>query len=335
VNELRQDPTTGNWVIVAPERGVRPHVPAIHDEAHPSGPCPFCPGNESRTPPELWRLAGADGGWHIRVVPNKFAALTPHTARSKSNADGFASMAARGHHEVIIESPRHDADLATATLSQVRAVLTAYRLRYRALSSAKGIALIVIFRNHGSASGTSLDHPHSQILATPILPPQVRQRLDLARRHFDSARACLYTDVLERELRDGRRIVSADQDVVAFQPYASVAPFETWIMPRRPRASFGHVSDPLLDQLAGMTGAVLGGLREALDDPPYNMVIHTAPIGDEDSGYFSWHMQIVPRLGIAAGFELGTGIAINTSLPEHTAAALRTAVARQRAVTAG
>ena len=332
MNELRQDPTTGNWVIVAPDRGARPHRVPAYDETHPSGPCPFCPGNEALTPPELWRLAGADGGWLIRVVPNKFAALTPHTARPKPNAEGFASMPAHGHHEVIIESPRHEADLATATVSQVRAVLTACRLRYQTLTSAAGIALIVIFRNHGSASGTSLDHPHSQILATPILPPQVRQRLDFARQYYDSAESCLHTDVLERELLDDRRIVSAGQDLVAFQPYASAAPFETWIMPSRPQASFGHASDPVLDELAGMTRAVLGGLREVLDDPPYNMVIHSAPIGDEDSAYFSWHMQIVPRLGIAAGFELGTGIAINPSLPEHTAAVLRTAVARQRIV---
>lgn len=335
VNELRQDPTTGNWVIVAPGRAVRPHpAAALPDGAASGGSCPFCPGNESQTPPELWRLGGADGDWQIRVVPNKFAALTPHTTGRRPQSDGFVSMPAHGHHEVIIESPSHDADLATATVAQVRAVLAAYRGRYRALRDAADSTLIVIFRNHGHASGTSLDHPHSQILATPLLPPQVRQRLDLARRHFERTRTCLYTEVLARELRDGHRIVSADEDLVAFQPFASSAPFETWVMPRRDQASFGDVSDRMLDRLAATVRAVLGGLRDALDDPPYNMVVHSVPIGEEDRAYFSWHLQILPRLGVPAGFELGTGISINPSLPEHTAATLRTAVARQRAAVA-
>ncbi|MEV0267888.1 galactose-1-phosphate uridylyltransferase [Hamadaea sp. NPDC050747] len=329
MNELRQDPITGDWVIMAPDRGARPHaVPAAPDRTRRAEPCPFCPGNEFQTPPELWRLTGADGAWRIRVVPNKFAALTPIDAPTRG-AEGFVAMAAYGHHEVIIESPCHNADLATVAVAQVTAVLAAYRQRYRALAASSGTALIVIFRNHGSASGTSLDHPHSQIVSTPFVPPQAQQRLEHARRHFDRTHVNLYADVLGNELRDGRRIVSTRSDLVAFQPYASIVPFETWIVPRHPQASFGHIDDSVLDQLAGMTRVVLGGLREVLHDPPYNLVVHSSPLSDENNDYFSWHLQIVPRLGIAAGFELGTGMAINSVVPERAAAALRAAVGRQ------
>ena len=216
MSELRQDPTTRNWVIVAPERQVRPHDQAspIREEARSKASCPFCPGLESQTPRELWRLDAPDGSWRVRVVPNKFPALTPDAGRGRQERDGFLAMPGHGHHEVIIESPRHDWDLATAIQPEVRAVLEAYRARYRALREAGDSALIVIFRNHGRGSGTSLQHPHSQILAAPVVPLQVRRRLDVARQHFDDLGTCLYAEVLDRELGDGRRVVTVGERVV-------------------------------------------------------------------------------------------------------------------------
>lgn len=333
MNELRQDPTTRNWVIMAPARHVRPHDAEAGTPSHPDGPsgCPFCPGNEAATPPELWRL-GDRAGWRIRVVPNKFPALMPQHGAVRSNRRTLLTMTGHGHHEVVIESPRHDWDMSTGDEADVLAVLRAYRARYRALQRAADTGLIVIFRNHGPASGTSLDHPHSQILATPIVPLLVRHRLNVARQHFDDIGTCLYVESVGRELAEGSRIVASTGRLAAFEPFASTVPFETWISPCHHAASFGDVSDDTLQDLARLLTRVLYGLREALDDPPYNLVIHSAPIGEEATPYFAWYVQIVPRVSTPAGFELGTGIPINTVLPEDAAAELRARIG-ERVVT--
>jgi UDPglucose--hexose-1-phosphate uridylyltransferase len=327
MSELRQDPTTRNWVIIAPERGRRPHDGSDAGGSPRLGRCPFCPGNESMTPPELWRLPSGDEGWRVRVVPNRFPVLTPADQAKRRSQRGSLAMGGHGNHEVVIESPRHDWDLATGELAEVRDVVHAYRTRYRALCTADDVAVIVVFRNHGQGSGTSLDHPHSQIVAAPVVPPFVRQRFDVTRRHFDDYGTCLYVEIVERELAEGRRVVLTEGSVVAFQPFAATAIFETWVMPRFHQASFAEADDQLLDELAVVLRAVLRGLRRVLDDPPYNLVIHSAPPGEVGIGYFSWHLQIVPRVSTPAGFELATGIPVNPSLPEETAAGLREAVA--------
>lgn len=332
MTELRQDPTTRNWVIIAPERSRRPATYRSPDRpAAEMAPCPFCPGREGETPDELWRLGEPGGAWRVRVIPNKFPALAGSAgARRRVSPDGFVSMAGVGHHEVIIESPEHTFDLADAEDWAVRDVLEVYRTRYRALRS-RGVAAIVVFRNHGPGAGTSLPHPHSQIVATPVVPIEIRHRIDVALQHYDDLGTCLYVDILERELRDGRRIILESPRFVAFQPFAAAAPFETWIMPRSHQPSFGQAGDDALDDLAPRLRAVLGGLNRELGDPDYNLVLHSAPPGDEEREYFVWHIRIVPRLATPAGFELGSGMPINPTGPEETAAALRRAVAREAA----
>ena len=235
-------------------------------------------------------------------------------------------MPAVGHHEVIIESRTHEDDLSLAGGAQVRAVVEAYRARYRALATVPG-GVVVIFRNHGARAGTSQSHPHSQIIATPVVPIEIRHRYDVAIRHYDDNGTSLYSDALSAELDDGRRIVYAGERLVAFQPFASTVPHETWITPRAGAASFGLADDATLDEFAITLRAVLAGLRSVLADPAYNLVVYSAPIGDEDQAYFVWHCRIVPRLSTTAGFELGTGMRINPSTPEQTASVLRQVVA--------
>ena len=327
--ELRQDPSTRNWVVIAPDRAKRPT--AIQRSSRPlldERNCPFCPGREAETPGELWRLSAPDGTWRVRVVPNRFPALAEDGSASRRvSPEGFVAMPGVGRHEVVIESPEHDADLARTDDEAVRGVLEAYRSRYRALRAA-GTALIIIFRNHGTGAGTSLPHPHSQIVASPVVPIQIRQRFEVAQQHYDDLGTCLYVDILERELRDGRRIIAEGPRFVAFQPFASASPFETWIMPRIHQPSFGDTDDDALDDLAGMLRAVLSGLSIALGDPDYNYVVQSAPTSDEHAEYYVWHLRIVPRLATPAGFELGSGMLVNPSCPEDTAAALRRAVDR-------
>lgn len=334
MTELRLDPTIRNWVIVAPERSKRPDAfrRQQRQRAEPNDTCPFCAGREAETPPELFRLPDDEGGWRLRVVPNKFAALSGTGSRDHiANGLGFTSMPGVGSHEVVIESPRHGWDIATADEREVQDVLAAYRTRHRALR-ASSAAMVVIFRNHGAGGGTSLPHPHSQIVAAPVIPLLVRHRFDVATQHYDDSGRCLYVEILHRELADGRRIVAQNDGFVAFQPFAASSPFETWLMPRTHRASFADAGDDELAQLAALLRDVLGGLYELLGDPDYNYVIHSAPPGDEGRPYFLWHLQIVPRLTTPAGFELGSGISVNPSSPELTAVALREAVAARKSV---
>jgi UDPglucose--hexose-1-phosphate uridylyltransferase len=333
MTELRLDPTIRNWVISAPERSKRPDAfrrpPRQRAEAYDT--CPFCPGREAETPPELFRLADDSGGWRLRVIPNKFAALSAYGSRDqKANGLGFTSMPGTGSHEVVVESRRHDWDLATAHQSEVQDVLATYRSRHRALRDS-GTAAVIIFRNHGAGGGTTLPHPHSQIVAAPVVPLLVRHRFDVAMQHYDDTGHCLYVEMLHRELADGRRIVSQNEGFVAFQPFAAASPFETWITPQTHRASFADTTDEELAHLAPLLRDVLAGLRRLLDDPDYNYVIHSAPPGDEGKPYFLWHLQIVPRLTTPAGFELGSGISINPSSPEMTAKTLREAVTQAEA----
>jgi UDPglucose--hexose-1-phosphate uridylyltransferase len=330
--EIRQDPCTRNWVVIAPQRGHRPDAYQRETrDVRTATACPFCPGHESETPAEVWRLNDAAGDWRVRVVPNKFAAFAGNGRGPRAvSAAGFVAMPAVGRHEVVIETPHHAVDLASLPDDAVRDVLKAYRARYRALRQERP-ALILIFRNRGPSAGTSLAHPHSQIVAMPVVPIAARHRLDVAIQHDDDLGVNLYLDILEREQSDGSRIVLQGSRFLAFQPFASSAPFETWIMPRHPVPAFGDASDADLDELAEVLRTVLGGLNRALDDPDYNYVIQSVPPGDEDREYFVWHIRIVPRLTTQAGFELGTGMCVNPSCPEETAAELRAAIAGDRA----
>src|SRR6266568_2336389 len=327
MSELRQDPSTRDWVVIAPERGLRPHLaaqPQARVARETEAGCPFCAGHEAETPPEVWRLPPERAEpWRVRVVPNRFPMLASDgTPRRQVSPDGFVRMPGIGRHEVIVESPDHFADLARADDASVLAVLEAYRARYRALR-AEGVGVILIFRNHGARAGTSIAHPHSQIVSAPVVPIQVRHRFDVAMQHNDDLGTCLYVDLLERELHDGRRVVLETPEFVAFQPFAAGAPFETWIMPRLAQPAFGDARDSALENLATVFRRVLAGLADALDDPDYNAIIHSAPPGDESREYFVWHVRVIPRLATSAGFELGSGMAINPTLPEKTAGLLR------------
>lgn len=335
LSELRYDATSGDWVIVAPSRALRPHDPVPSASAagplpkHVSG-CPFCPGNESMTPPELWRLSDAAGRWRLRAVPNRFPLLASDApGEPHRDVHGWLTMGGKGRHEVLVESPEHDWDLSTATTEQARDVLFAYRDRYRALREDRP-ALIALFRNRGAASGTSLAHPHSQLVSLPVVPPLTRRRLDIARRHLDETGRSLYLDLLGNELADHRRILMEEEGFVAYQPFAAAMPYETWIVPRREEASFGQVTDEALPALARIVRDVLRALRLRLNDPPYNLTISSVPPADEGTSYFLWHIKVLPRMAIPAGLELETGVGVNPTLPEATAEDVRQALASIR-----
>jgi len=330
VSELRQDPTTRAWVIIAPERARRPiQRPKVQPtealpERDPS--CPFCPGNESQTPPEVFRLPLSNRGalWEVRVVPNRFPALSlGEDGILSEEGHLFRKMTGVGTHEVIIETPAHNTPLALLSYDQVEKVLIAYQERYNALKEDRVLKSIVIFKNHGRASGTSLLHPHSQLVATPIVAPFYHQGFDVAHEYYVDNGRCLYCDLLDKELEKAERIIFQTDQFAVFHPYASHAPYETWVVPRRHCASFGLFPTAYLAALARALKDTLLCLYRELDNPAFNMMVLSTITEDEGDPSYHWHIRIIPRLTTIAGFEMGSGIYINIALPEETAGKMR------------
>ena len=331
--ELRQDPVTKEWVIIATERAKRPEDYPRHSEKveYPaySESCPFCPGNEYMTPPEefAYRKAGTEPDtkdWWVRVIPNKFAALVPNGHLKRIKDKGFfRRMSGLGKHEVVIESPLHNATIGTMDLKQIEEILLIYRDRFNELSQDPRFQFVTIFRNHGKLAGTSLIHPHSQIIATPVVPLNIRHRLAEAVRHYDDDGECVFCKMLAEEVENQDRVVLETEDFLAFEPFASSAPFETWIMPKKHAAIYGDTSSDDVKKLASVLSRVMKRIHEGLDDPDYNYMIHTAPFKDANENWYHWFFQIVPRLTMIAGFELGSRVFINTTPPEIAAEFLR------------
>jgi UDPglucose--hexose-1-phosphate uridylyltransferase len=337
-SELRRDPAGGHWVIIAPERAKRP------DEFEPrplfrlagsSDACPFCSGREDRTPPEVAavRRPGSrpDGpGWSVRVVPNKYPAVSrADGAEGKKNGGLFQSLEGIGVHEVVIEAPGHDAGFSSLSPTAAGAVVRTWRDRLRALENDAPSAYVQLFKNHGREAGASLSHPHSQIVALPVVPLRVREEIDAAVRFRASHGTCLHCRVLAEETERGRRIVLADADHVVTAPYASRFPYEMHVHPRRHAARFADIGGGEAETLGLLLRDVLGRLRRSLDDPPFNLILHqsppargTDPSAEEESLAYHWHFEILPVLTRVAGFEWGTGIHINPVPPEAAAALL-------------
>ncbi len=324
---IRFDATTSEWVALSPQRSRRPHqVPRKASESRGSSrdTCPFCPGNEALTPKELCRVGGFPA-WRVRVVPNLYPAFV--SAEDQGAAVGstglFREQSASGAHEVVVESPDHVDDLRRLPEARVVDLLRALHARYRALSSATGTAAIVIFKNQGVRAGTSLSHPHWQIVATPVVPTLLERKLAVAEEYFRESTRCLYSDVLAAEERAQVRLVESSADYVAFVPFASPAPYQVRIQPRLPKASWDEVSLEELLPLATLLPKLLRRLDAELAEPDFNITIACAPPGRSTLRYFSWHLDVVPRTTVEGGFELGSGMKINTVLPEQAASNLR------------
>lgn len=324
--ELRQNPITKQWVIIATERARRPHEFVQKKEASPlpsySEKCPFCPGNEHMAPPESLRI-GRDGKWQVRVVPNKFAALAREGEVLRKTVGLQRTVSGVGVHEVVVETPDHSATTALLSEEEVELILQSYKERYFALTNDPRIENVTIFKNHGATAGTSLEHPHSQIIATPIIPPDVRNRMEAALRFYDDCGECIFCKVMTEELTDGTRIVHQTEHFVSFIPFASLTPFSMWIYPRRHMAAYGEIHPEEMRDLARMLRLILAKVYHGLGNPDFNYVVRTAPSENRYCRYYHWYMSLIPRLTKTAGFELGSGMYINTTLPEVNAEFLR------------
>ena len=326
MSELRQDPTTKEWVIIAPERAKRPQQGPKKKDVDElpdwDASCPFCPGNEAQTPDEVLRLPliGKDSEWDVRVVPNRFAALTLNDDGSIKNDNAILSRKRPGigAHEVIIESPSHNMPTALMSYEQVEKILIAYQERYNELKKNRHFKFITIFKNHGWASGTSLVHAHSQLVATPITATYYHLKSDVAMNYYYDFGRCIYCDLIAEEMEKNERIVAQTNQFIVLHPYASRVPYETWIIPKRHSASFGLFPAAHLAELAMVLKDSLLCLYEGLNNPAFNYMLDTTTTEDEGDPYYHWHIRILPRLSTIAGFEMGSGIRINTALPEDT-----------------
>ncbi len=327
--EYRQDPLSRRWVIVGSDRGSRPNEFIEDPVRRQPGPCPFCPGHETETPPAVAEYRdGASRGWLVRVVPNKFPAVTTDEAAcpkclplgsdlAESEIPGF------GRHEVIIESPRHVASLSELTPAEAEQVLLTYRDRMLALKVEGRYRYVQIFKNVGPGAGASLEHVHSQLVALPGVPEIIATELSSCRDHFAQHGRPLVSDLIAAELAAGERIVAVASHFLAFCPRAARFPYETWVLPRRALPSFEAAQTGELSELSGLLQDVIGRIERAANFPAYNVVLHSQPFDTPADDHYHWHIEIIPRLTKVAGFEWGTGCFINPLPPETAAAQLR------------
>ena len=301
MSEFRYCPIKNRWTIIAPERRLRPLEFLVPEPAGmPPSPeaDPFAPGNEDQTTPEIFSLPAldptTDSRWQVRVFANKFPALRVEGEVTREGVGLNDSVSGVGAHEVIVECPESAKEMADFTVDEMLQVLTAWRSRIVDLRQDTRLRYVLIFKNHGSEAGASVAHAHSQLIATPIIPSVVKQELKTARAHFKSKERCLFCDLVHQELELGARIAIETESFVALTPYASALPFETWVLPRHHGHDFAAADDSELRGLAVILRDLLRRIQLLLEDPPYNLVLHTAPSPHPRPGHPRWCLSHSP-----------------------------------------
>jgi UDPglucose--hexose-1-phosphate uridylyltransferase len=328
--ELRKDPITGRWVIIATDRAKRPGdfirqpVPPAHQTV-----CPFDAGNENKTPPEVLAYRNGGGrdqpGWRVRVVPNKFPVLGIEGNLNRQGEGMYDKMSGIGANEVIIESPDHAATLSDMPDHQIAEVLYAFKDRVNDLKRDRRFRYIILFRNYGEAAGASLEHPHSQLIALPVIPSVVKEEVDASREFYEAKERCIFCDIIHEESSAGARLISETDRFTVLAPYAPRFPFETWILPKQHASHYEDSEPALLDNLAWVLRSTMRKIDKVLERPSYNFIVHSAPVQEAQLAYYHWHIEIIPKLTKVAGFEWGTGFYINPTPPEEAARFLREA----------
>jgi UDPglucose--hexose-1-phosphate uridylyltransferase len=330
MSELRRDPVLGRWVIISSERGDRPSDFIAAKPLPKTGFCPFCPGNEDKTPPEIDAVRDSctepnKPGWRVRVVSNKYPALSIEGDLNKRARGIYDIMNGIGAHEVFIETPDHNRTISTLDPQNMEQLMWMYRERMIDLENDERFKYILIFRNAGQSAGASLAHPHSQLIATPTVPKRITEELNGAQDYFNFKDRCVFCDMIDEERDYQRRVIKENDRFICFAPFASRFPFEMWLMPKHHDPNFADLEDSDIAPLAQCFQKSLKYLDKALDFPPYNYIIHTIPVNTSRQYTYHWHIEIIPRLTNIAGFEWGTGFYINPVPPEQAVEILRSA----------
>jgi len=328
--ELRKDPIIGRWVIISTERALRPTDYQIEKEKPTAdlSKCPFEAGNEKMTPSEIMSYRKPESkkdepGWWIRVVPNKFPALRIEGELDKRGIGLYDMMNGVGAHEVVIETPNHSEEIYNMPEKGIEEILWCWRDRMIDLRKDKRFKYILIFKNKGAQAGASLEHPHTQIIALPIIPIRVAEELRGSKQYFEYKDRCLFCDIIKQEICDRSRIVEENGEFVSFVPFAPRFPFELWVLPKEHASDYTQITKIGLSSLALILKRTLQRLTKALNNPPFNLMIHTAPLDELNLPYYHFHIEITPRLTKVAGFEWGTGFYITPTNPEDAATYLR------------
>ncbi|MDD3626621.1 MAG: galactose-1-phosphate uridylyltransferase [bacterium] len=336
--EIRKDPVTQAWIIIATERARRPDDFKTESKQEDPEHCPFCEGNEQMTPPELFSYRKGDSGkdqpgWWIRGFPNATPVLRIEGDIGSRGFGLFDYMNGIGAHEIIVETPYHHDNFATMDTNQTEKIFWAYRDRIMDLKKDSRFRYVLVFKNQGPLSGTSnISHPFSQLIALPVTPKKIKEELDGARLHYQLKERCIFCDIISQELMTRKRVVVENEKIVAIMPYAPRFPFETWILPKEHSDDFTMVGKEEIMALADITKKFFSKLYKVLGNPSYNWILHDVPNKIPQEGYwqtikhdFHWHFEVIPRITKVAGFEWGTGFYINPMPPEIAAEALRNA----------
>lgn len=332
MSEFRKDPVSRRWVIFSPERSYRPNDFKNDERKDKSNEyCPFCSGNEKKSGNEILVYSKIPNrepntpGWWIRVLENKYPALRSEKSLEKKGIGIYDKMDGLGRHEIFVECEEHVGCISDLSLVQIEKVILAYRDRYVEIASDKNIKHILIFKNYGEDAGASLEHSHSQLIATPVVPKRVETEIEGAKTYYNFRDRCVYCDILDQEIIDKERIVEENEEFLAFNFFAGKVPYETWIMPKQHNAYFSTISKSQIKDLARILKRVIKRIKICLGDVDYNMVLHTSPVNTNNriDDIFHWHLEIMPKLTKIAGFEWGTGYYINPVFPEDAGKALR------------
>lgn len=326
MGELRRDPITGRWIIVSTDNPMGPGDFPVEEHKIPSSRCPFCPGNEEMTPPEIARRAPANGNggsWTMRVIPNKFPALKIEGELDRRGEGLYDLMNGVGAHEVIIETPDHRRELADFTREEMGELFRLYQERTLDLKKDARFRYLLIFKNFGESAGASLSHPHTQLIATPIVPKRVVEELKRSQVYYDHKERCVFCDLIHQELAEKQRVVMENDGALCFAPFVSRFPFELWILPKQHLPRFTESSAEVVLQVGDLLRQVLARIRKVLHNPSYNFLIHTSPLEPTSHEGYHWHLELIPRLTRVAGFEWGSGFYINPTPPELAAHCLQ------------
>lgn len=327
ISELRQDIVTGDWVVISTVRGRRPDEfakPQEETREDSDKMCLFCYPEETGQEKDVLIYETPEGDWSLRVFPNKYPAFSrPAGGKIKHEEEGpYFWMDSVGYHEVIVTRD-HDRQIALMDTYAVAEIIDAYQDRYIDLMNKRSVNYIEIFHNHGKAAGASIPHPHSQLMAVPVISPYIKLELDGAQDYWRANKHCVYCTIASWELEHKKRVVFENDEFIAFCPFASRAAFETWVVPKKHKPYFERIPVSSKMKAAEALQAAISMIYKALKNPPYNFYIHTAPCDGQDYPHFHWHIEIIPWTSVWAGFELSTGIEISTIEPEAAAEYLR------------
>ncbi len=322
-SELRLDLVSNDWVVIATGRARRPETFAkekrIKEDVSKED-CPFCQPNIEEKAIE--KINRKDGSWFILSMPNDFPALSQRDSLNQREKGPYQIMDGHGYHEVVITAD-HDKPTAEFSKEEMKMMVDLYQKRYLDLIKKKFIKYVSIFYNHGREAGATIVHPHSQIIAIPVIDPDLKDSLDGAERYYREHQQCVYCQMLEWDIKDGKRIIYQNEKFAVLCPFAPQVSFEVRIYPKEHQSTFEKMTEPEKDLFADAMQVALNRIAQALDDPPYNFYFHTAPADRGRYENYHWHLNILPKTAVMAGFELGAGIEISTIEPEKAAAFLK------------